>query len=177
MISRNLLAASLAALALMSSAHVQARATVTTIKVDASGAQEVPAVDTDVRATATAKVAKNLSSVRITGRARGIGSVDDLTGIHLHCGAAGENGDIAVTLYDQTDIPGSPLRVSNRGVARGTITNDDIDPTNDCETDIGMVVNNIASLYAAVLEGLIYINFHTVSNPSGEVRDQLFVLK
>ncbi len=32
---------------------------------------------------------------------------------------------------------------------------------------------NIASLYAAMMKGLIYVNVHMVKNPNGEVRYQV----
>ena len=37
-----------------------------------------------------------------------------------------------------------------------------------------MVINNIASLYAAILVGKIYLNVHSEANPGGEVRGQIF---
>jgi hypothetical protein len=43
----------------------------------------------------------------------------------------------------------------------------------DCLTAIGRLVINIASLFFAAKDGLIYANVHTLANPAGEVRGQL----
>jgi hypothetical protein len=43
----------------------------------------------------------------------------------------------------------------------------------DCLTAIDRPVNNIASLFLAMRDGLIYANVHTLTNPAGEVRSQL----
>ena len=44
------------------------------------------------------------------------------------------------------------------------------DPNNAC----GIPVNNIASLYEAILQRRIYLNVHSVANGGGETRGQLF---
>lgn len=97
----------------------------------------------------------------------------DVTAAHLHCGRAGENGPIVVTLFNNSagvDINGT--------LAEGTVANTDIDTNAGCDsrTDgINRPVNNIASLFAAIRGGFIYANVHTKDNPSGETRAQLFV--
>ena len=65
--------------------------------------------------------------------------------------------------------------------ASGTLVNDVITNTTTpagpdarpftCE---GMLVNNVASLAAAMMEGVLYVNVHTSTNGGGEVRGQFF---
>ncbi len=91
-------------------------------------------------------------------------NVQNVIGAHLHCGRAGENGPIVV-----------PLPVNNRNQnLSGAIRNDDIDATVDCRAIIGRSINNVASLLAAINEGLIYVNVHTQQYPDGFIRGQLF---
>lgn len=114
------------------------------------------------------EVAQDLSSIEFTLTA----TITGATQAHLHCGRAGENGPIVVPLMppseqgiDATDA--APL-------GEGTITNETLVATAEsCEEVIGRPVRNVASLAAAALEGLIYANVHTVTNPAGEIRGQL----
>jgi hypothetical protein len=64
-------------------------------------------------------------------------------------------------------MPG-PLALDGNRI-RGTLTNADFTGA-DCVAAIGRPVNNIAALAFAMRDGLIYLNVHTDSVPSGELR-------
>ena len=90
---------------------------------------------------------------------------------HLHCGPAGTNGPVVVDLLGQFGefevLGGGRLALS------GTITNDNVTPIAAgavCPID----VNNVASLFHALREGVLYVNFHSDAFPGGETRGQIF---
>lgn len=159
------LAASAAALAAILLASSAAHAAPLTLRTDLSGDQEVPTVETPANGTALLRVDRLLRDIRFDVRVRGAVGV---TQAHIHCGPAGVNGPVVAFLFGPAD---PPVDVTGR-LAVGTITNDDIMPTEG--EPCGMVVNNIASLYSAMLSGNAYVNVHTVDNPGGEVRGQIF---
>ena len=90
-----------------------------------------------------------------------------VTQAHFHCGKAGINGPVVAFLYGfgpVVDVDGL--------LSEGVLTNADFTGA-DCVPVVGSPVNNIASLHAAMLNGLIYANVHTEANPPGEVRGQI----
>jgi hypothetical protein len=110
------------------------------VGVTLTGAEEVPPVATDAHATGTLMVADNYSvsgSVTTTG----------LNGVaaHIHIGARGENGPVAVGL----------VRIADNiwAVPSGAKLTPD--------------------QYAAFLAGKTYVNVHTAANKGGEIRAQL----
>jgi hypothetical protein len=130
-----------------------------------TGDQEVPPVDTTTRGSATFRADPGLTQLRFDLRVtNGVA----ITQAHLHCAGAGVNGPVVAFLFGPED-PG--VGVSGR-LASGTIENGDIIATEG--EPCGGVINNVASLYAAILEGRIYANVHSAANPGGEVRAQLF---
>lgn len=143
-------------------------------EAELSGEQEVPAVDTDTEGEVDIDFKDDLSKARFKLE------VEDgrlVTQAHLHCGRAGENGPVVVFLFDF--VPDG-VDVDGR-LARGTLRNADITevgancvtPTNRNFPGIGRPVNNIAALFFAMRDGLIYANVHTIASPGGEVRGQL----
>lgn len=91
-----------------------------------------------------------------------------VTQAHLHCAPAGVNGPIVVFLFP---FNASGVNV-NGTLSRGTFTNANIIPTSG--SPCGQDLNNIASLLDAIQRGRVYANVHTVVNPPGEVRGQVF---
>jgi hypothetical protein len=136
-----------------------------TFRATLTGDQEVPPVDSNTRGSATFRVDPGLTQLRFDVR---VTSGTAITQAHLHCAAAGVNGPVVVFLFGPED-PG--VNVSGR-LASGTLENADIIATDG--DPCGATINNIASLYAAILDGRIYANVHSAANPGGEVRSQLF---
>ena len=96
----------------------------------------------------------------------------NVIGAHFHCGAPGANGPIVVNLRPgglfgaATDAAGT--------ISKPVITNDDVIPKTPMECSQMAPLNNIASLYNAILRGNIYVNVHTTAFPGGALRTQLF---
>ena len=134
-----------------------------TFKASASGEQEVPPVMTETSGSVLIRFDRALRDVDyvLTIR-RGVG----ITQAHLHCGAAGANGPVVACLFP---LSAGGVDVNGR-LAKGTLTNDGLTP-GDCG---GINVSNIASLFAAMREGLIYLNVHSMANPGGEIRAQWY---
>ncbi|MGB0714414.1 MAG: CHRD domain-containing protein [Phycisphaerae bacterium] len=112
-----------------------------------SGDQEVPPVEGDGTGAADFDISEDGTSVTFTITAEGL--TGPVTAMHLHMGAAGENGGVIVDLGD-------------------AIENGD---------DGTMTANGTASLDSGVADsiraGNVYLNIHTDANPSGEIRGQL----
>ena len=138
-----------------------------TFKAQASGDQEVPSVITSTRGKITLHFDRALSKIDFDL------IVKDgvlITQAHLHCARAGENGPVVAFLFNVAPVPG-PGGIDVDGLlASDTLTNDSIIP-GPCES---FNISNIASLFAAMREGLIYLNVHSEGNPPGEVRGQIF---
>ena len=129
-----------------------------------SGAQEVPAVDTDASGRINARFDSGFTKVRVDVRINGL--AETFAAAHLHCNRAGANGPVPFGLIN----PG-PLSFDGRRI-RGVLTNADFTGS-DCVGATGRPINNIASLAFAMRDGLIYLNVHSSDVPSGELRGQL----
>lgn len=132
-----------------------------------TGAQEVPEVATAGQGVLTLQFDEGLTQATFN---LDVAGTNPVVAAHLHCGRAGENGPIVVTLFgpDPNGVPpAAPL-------AQGTITNASVvSPAGD--PACGVPLNNIASVFAAIREGWIYTNVHSIVNPEGEVRGQVFM--
>ena len=136
-----------------------------TFRANLTGEQEVPAVDEPTEGTATFRFDPGLRELRYEVRVQ---SGSGVTQAHLHCAPAGVNGPVVVFLFGPDN---AGVNVSGR-LAAGTIKNEDIIAT---EGDpCGKTLNNVASLYDAILEGRVYANVHSTAHPGGVVRAQLF---
>jgi CHRD domain/Bacterial Ig domain len=110
---------------------------------DLAGLQEIPAVAT----TASGRAAVTLNTTtRIAQIFLNTTGVDDATAAHLHVGAAGSNGPVAVGL---TRDPAVPTRWF---VQDATLPQADFDALQTAGT---------------------YLNAHTPANPGGEIRGQV----
>ena len=121
------------------------------------GQSEVPPVDTS---------AKGLAGFRLHADQKALGwgivlrKIEEVTAMHIHCAAVGENGPIGATLFD-----GGPLTIPRIKIFKGVTRAPDVG--NACGwTDLADVV-------AAVRSGDTYVNVHTVANPGGEIRGQI----
>ncbi len=136
-----------------------------------SRAQEVP---TPAGGTLTGgklklKFDKGLTQVGVKLRLEGGSANADRA--HLHCDLPGLAGPIAFGIVapgpadcDAVDLAAGDLKC--------TLTNADFNNV-DCIPVIGRPVNNIAAVFFAAREGLIYVNVHTVENGPGEILGQL----
>ena len=125
-----------------------------------SAEESVPRVNSQATGLATFEMTRDgLSYVAMLN-----GITNVLMG-HIHIGAAGVAGPVAVWLY-----PGGPPPVLISGsyggvVASGTITARNL---------AGPLANQqLPALITAITEGRAYVQFHTQANPGGEIRGQI----
>ncbi|AUJ72708.1 CHRD domain-containing protein [Pseudoalteromonas sp. NC201] len=111
---------------------------------DLSGKQEVPAVATMASGDGYALV--NMNDYEVELRVVTMG-VEDATAAHIHTGRIGMNGDVLVGLEQSTD------------------------DMNVWMTPDNTMIN--AEIFAVLASGGHYVNVHTPSNPSGELRGQI----
>lgn len=141
-----------------------------TLTANLSGAQEVTDPPGGVMTPATGEVEAvfdpGLTQVAVRLRVFGIENV--VMRAHFHCARPGVNGPIALGLFD----PGPCSLPDEAGETSCTLTNDNFQLA-DCVTPIGRPVTNIASLFFAMRDGLIYANVHTDVFPGGEIRGQM----
>ena len=137
----------------------------------AIGAQEVPdPVITDTTASLKLEFSKDLSQVKYE---LDVFHGEAITVAHLHCAVAGTNGPVVVLLAGEGIDVGGPGGVDVDGeLASGVLTQDDFPAEIVCGS--GFVINNVASLFAALLNNEIYLNVHAESSPPGLVRGQFF---
>ena len=83
--------------------------------------------------------------------------LDKVMGAHIHNGKADENGDPIVALFH----PRTPTGPVNGTLIEGNLTSADLPPV------VGFV--NKMKL------GETYVNIHTVSFPTGEIRGQIYI--
>lgn len=133
-----------------------------------SGAEEVPPVATDVRGRAQLQAKTDdggtPTSIRFRLRLRTRMVEPGLlgeAGAHIHCGPVGVNGPIAAFLAGKAD-GGFNGRLEVRAI---------LTDANVLLTDCGA---SLAELVEAMKAGETYVNVHSVDNPSGEVRGQIF---
>ena len=131
----------------------------------ATAAQEVLPTESDGVGLLVARFDRGLTKVHVRLRLRGIHSM--VVGAHFHCARAGENGPVAFGLLN----PGPLVEIVDE--ARVTLTNADNVAAAACVDSIGRPVDNIAALFFAMRDGLIYLNVHTADHPPGEVRGQM----
>jgi hypothetical protein len=134
----------------------------------ASGEQEVPPVSTLTSGELNLQFSESFDFVEYT-----LNVYDGVavTQAHLHCALPGSNGAVVVTIFNAGVPVEGPGGLDVDGtLSDGEILNSDITST-ACG---GFTVNNVASLYWAIKQGLIYLNVHTEGSPSGVIRAQIF---
>jgi hypothetical protein len=125
-----------------------------TIPVSLTGNEEIPPVQTEATGVAEFKQAGTeyrAYSVKAT-------NIQGVTAAHIHLGAKGENGPVIFTLF-KYDTP------MNQVLDNGTITADKLEGP--------MASKQLSDLATAGVNGMLYVNIHTVQNPNGEIRGQI----
>lgn len=84
--------------------------------------------------------------------------------MHIHTGAAGENGGVVVWLRPDAPPPLDPPVASVNGLlAEGTIT----------APEVLAPLTSLDDLLRVMRKDSVYVNVHTVANPGGEIRGQI----
>jgi aldose sugar dehydrogenase len=127
-----------------------------------SGDQEVPAVETKAGGRAFFQLSPDGDA--LTYRLN-VSNIENVTQAHIHVGAAGVNGPVAVWLYPPAPpaelIPGRFSGV----LSSGTIHADDL---------VGPLAGQtLATLLQLMRDGGVYVNVHTSRFPAGEIRGQI----
>jgi hypothetical protein len=127
-----------------------------------SGAEEVPAVDTNARGVGVVKVSadgKSLSYKLI------VANIENVLQAHIHVAPAGENGPVVAFLYPSGPPPVLIPGRSDGVLASGTITAANL---------VGPLAGeSLDVLVDEIREGNTYVNVHTTQFPGGEIRGQL----
>ena len=128
-----------------------------------SGAQEVPPVSTMTTGFATFEFSSDFSQLSFQLTVKdGVG----ITQAHIHCGGRGEVGPIIAFLAGEIT---SGVNVHGVWISNVTLTDANVMPGNGC----GDTINELGD--ALNDSGEVYVNVHSVANPSGEIRGQLQV--
>jgi hypothetical protein len=128
-----------------------------TFTASLTGENEVPEVDTNASGDAEVTFEEGDDEAQYFVDVQ---DIVDVTAAHIHMGAEGENGDIVVTLYDDSasgEIDGE--------LASGDIVASDLEGPLDGQ--------EIEDLIELIEDGEAYVNVHTNDNPDGEIRGQL----
>ncbi len=116
------------------------------------GANEVPAVTTSASGTATFTLMQDGTVAYVVT----VSNIQNVTASHIHDGAAGANGPVAVT-FDVSGFSGT-----SGTLAAGTLTGG----TNVSGMSFQQLVDKMRT-------GGVYVNVHTQANPGGEIRGQI----
>ena len=130
-----------------------------------TGAQVSPVpIDTNAVAVLEMTVDPGLRFMKLNLKvhnARGI------TKGHLHCAPAGKTGPLITEFFEkETSVA---VVNENSFSSSATLTGKDITGPTACGT-------NVASIFAAMKQGQVYLNVHTEKNPAGEVRGQIMLI-
>ena len=138
------------------------------VDIAAIGEQEVPPIHSNMKARLLMEFDVAFSRVEFR---LDVYDGADITEALLHCASAGSNGPIISYLYglDQQGV-----NVESGTLSFGILTNDYlVDHDFEIAEKCGVPINNIASLYEAIMQRKVYLNIKTRTSPHGEVRGQL----
>ena len=150
-----------------------ASATVFTFDGTLSGANEIPPVVSPGTGTATVVLDTTAQTLQINATFSGLTSNDTMAHIHC-CAPLGTNAGVATTV---PAFPGFPL-----GVTSGTYSSAVFDLTQPGIYNPAFITleGGFTQAEAALIAGLeneqTYFNIHTMMNPGGEIRSQLFLV-
>ncbi|MGA9942720.1 MAG: CHRD domain-containing protein, partial [Nitrososphaeraceae archaeon] len=120
------------------------------------GNNEVPAVNTTAEGVINFKTKNDMLTwkMNVTG-------TNDATGVNIHKGKAGENGEIIVDLMKLSKHSDNPKVMT----MRGNVT--------DSSLTGSMAGQTIADLKTAIANGEMYVNLKTQDHPDGLLRGQI----
>jgi len=134
------------------------------------GANEVPAVTTD--GLGIAKLRVNGGKLHWFVNAS---NLDNVTAAHVHCGAAGVNGPVVLTLFPTATFT-APTNPAGRFTSGWILLTDDIADV-DCgfTVDEDNVVDHADDIVALLrlTPSKAYVNVHSSDFPGGEIRGQV----
>lgn len=132
-----------------------------------SGAEEVPPVGSDTGGRFRVRFNDSLTSAEYQLR---VNEGERVTQAHLHCAPRGSNGPVVVFL---AGFHALGWDIDGKWISNATFTDDNVlqgaTPSATCPETI----DDLADLAAAMDNGNIYVNVHSVANRGGEVRGQV----
>ena len=132
------------------------------------GAEEVPPVTTNTTGVMEINFSGSPSKLLVElslSRGRRV------TQAHFHCGRRGVNGPIVAFVAGFHD---RGWDVDGAWIDHETLTNANIlQDATPAPPACPRAINTLADLRRAMLDGLIYVNVHTLAHPAGEVRGQV----
>jgi hypothetical protein len=133
------------------------------IRAQLSGFQEVPAIISPARGAFEARASNDGASLEFHLRYSGFTS--NVAMAHIHIGQPGVNGSIAIFLCGGAE----PACPATEGEVEGTIVAADVlaIPAQ------GLAAGDLAAVLRAIRAGAAYVNVHSATFPSGEIRGQL----
>jgi hypothetical protein len=149
-------AAALVSLILVASATTQSYAQNEKYRAKLDGNNEVPPVNSTAEGVINFKTKNDMLTwkMNVTG-------TNDATGVNIHKGKAGENGDVVVDLLKVSKHSDTPKGMT----MRGNVT--------DSSLTGSMAGQTIADLKTAMANGDTYINLKTQDHPDGLLRGQI----
>jgi hypothetical protein len=147
-----------------------------------SGSQQVPPVKTNGIGTASFELFDDNKTIHYQIN---ILDVPNITGIHIHQGKVGENGEVVVNIYNKstnnmflkenetkiTKIESSSVKINgneqNSFLASGTINNSDLKGP--------LSGKSIYDLINLIKSKNTYVNVHSQSHPDGEIRGEIMI--
>jgi len=145
-----------------------------------SGSQQVPPVKSNATGTASFEFLDDNKTIHYQIN---ILDVPNITGIHIHQGKVGENGDIVVNLYNNSkqniflkenktkisQIVSNSVKINGNVqssfLASGTINNSDLKGP--------LYGKSISDLINLIKSKNAYVNVHSQSHPDGEIRGDI----
>lgn len=138
------------------------QATKRTFTAALSGANEVPANDSDARGQAVFQLSQDGTEVsyRLI-----VANLQNVTMAHIHVGEAGVNGPVVAWLYPSGPPPQLIEGRSSGVLATGVITEASL---------VGQLANEpLSALVDRMRDATVYVNVHTSQYPPGEIRGQI----
>ena len=145
-----------------------------------SGSQQVPPVKTNGTGTASFELLDHNKTIHYQIN---IQDVPNITGIHIHQGKVGENGDVVVAIYNNSkqtillkenetkisQITSNSVKINGNVqssfLASGTINNSDLKGP--------LYGKSISDLINLIKSKNAYVNVHSQSHPDGEIRGEI----